>query len=622
MGCLMTQGLRRLIFRWFVAFASIFQWSLGAFAATHALIIGIGQYPADSGVSNLLGTARDIERATDMAKAMGATNESVTVLKDRQASKSAILSELDRLQKSVKDGDRVFIYISSHGTRYDSGNGQCREGILPFVSKGYTVNDVLHQEDLQQRAIQISKVAEKVILMADTCHSGGVVASGSSSTGTRALSSVIDEIRPKTAVVVGQRCDFQENSLASPRSLLTQIDKLGSHQENFVQIAAAGPREASWDTADGGLSTRAIAACLLGDAIDLNRSGGVTLDEVRACAQAKHNQDMMPFASQGRRPSTIQITGARNLIATAVPTRPNSQTDAAGASRPQAALTTPAPTPAAPPAAQTQTPAPVALAPSISTPPISTPPASTPPVSTPPVSTPPTSVTRPNAPIAEAPRPQEPKPPAPTQDTQRPAQNISSTTKPGTGTLPPVAQIPPVAATSEPAVRPPALSAEEASLGLLEEILSNRNPRIRVEVEAPSRLRINRDEFQFSIKSSVDGYLYVLMLGSDRESFYMVFPNGRDGNNRISKDRVYAFPRLNWSLTAGGPPGTNRVMFVVTENARLSDVFEARRGGGDIAFYASSDLNRAKIMNHFLSDPANGGTRQYGAALRSVTETQ
>ena len=61
-------------------------------------------------------------------------------------------------------------------------------------------------------------------------------------------------------------------------------------------------------------------------------------------------------------------------------------------------------------------------------------------------------------------------------------------------------------------------------------------------------MRIGRDQLQLSVTSSHAGHVYLLMLGSDRKSFYLLFPNGLDGDNRIQAGKPLALPRPDWAL--------------------------------------------------------------------------
>ena len=97
------------------------------------------------------------------------------------------------------------------------------------------------------------------------------------------------------------------------RGFFDKSTRLGALQENLVFITAARPDEVSYDEGanKGGVATQAIRDCLLGGAKDLNASGGVSLEEVRACSQELVNAKLTgPVAL----PHHITIRGNRNLI--------------------------------------------------------------------------------------------------------------------------------------------------------------------------------------------------------------------------------------------------------------------------------------------------------------------
>jgi hypothetical protein len=89
---------------------------------------------------------------------------------------------------------------------------------------------------------------------------------------------------------------------------------------------------------------------------------------------------------------------------------------------------------------------------------------------------------------------------------------------------------------------------------------------VQVQVKQ-ARVRINRDKLRFSVTSSHSGYVYAFMRGTADE-LTLMFPNGVDGNNRISAGKRLDLPRPSWELTAGGPPGTDRFVLMVSEAPR------------------------------------------------------
>ena len=63
---------------------------------------------------------------------------------------------------------------------------------------------------------------------------------------------------------------------------------------------------------------------------------------------------------------------------------------------------------------------------------------------------------------------------------------------------------------------------------------------------------------------SEPGYLYVYLAGTDQSHLYLLFPNALDKNNRIEANKLIELPRKGWHITAGGPPGVDHVVTVVS----------------------------------------------------------
>jgi hypothetical protein len=676
-------------------------WSQAA-EGRYALIIGIGQYSPDSGASVLPGIPKDMENVRKIARAMEIEERNIVELRDAQATRKNIVQALEKLRQQVQNGDQVLIYFSGHGTRL-SAAGRCSEGLITYTPGAYTVADLLSEEDLARYTQPISQKADKLITLFDSCFSGGVLAAR-----TRSLAQDLG-IRPRFSPAASE-CSVPVND-RNTRSFAPVMTRLGAAQENFVQIAAANYNEVSWDFPTiGGLATHSLTQCLLGDASDLNRSGAVSLDEVRQCAQAKVDAAMKPFASTGRAPSTIQVRGARNLIV--VPTQPQAALappPPPAPPRPAAATgspsTAPKPTPM-PAVAQTtvpaaQAPAPVQMAqapmpaPAIQTPapaPLAQIPAPMVPPSAPPsapptaqlpapvqvaqataVVAPPAAVVAPPAAV-EAP-PVSPSPAVPTVIRPAPAQapapvaapapstvaageyRAESTTQPITSPTPPptlpavVAAAHAVAATGAAAaaadapsaatpapliaqaiVRPmpsalpePEKPAEQllASAATLQDIYAMRNGRLKLEVSAPEQLTIDKDPLQFSVRSNTAGYLYAVMLGSDGRSFYLLFPNKLDGDNRIKANTTYRFPRPGWAVKAGGPEGVNHLLFVVSQSPRDPRVFvptDSGDGGGPFTFAVTDLIARQRLVDFFIGRGVQGRNRLMAAQLLTIKE--
>jgi len=83
-----------------------------------------------------------------------------------------------------------------------------------------------------------------------------------------------------------------------------------------------------------------------------------------------------------------------------------------------------------------------------------------------------------------------------------------------------------------------------------------------------ARIVIGKDKLHFRLRSAKAGHLYLLMVGSDRSHFFALFPNALDGDNRIEANQELALPRPGWALVAGGPPGVNTLLAIVSEHPR------------------------------------------------------
>jgi hypothetical protein len=102
----------------------------------------------------------------------------------------------------------------------------------------------------------------------------------------------------------------------------------------------------------------------------------------------------------------------------------------------------------------------------------------------------------------------------------------------------------------------------------LNDIYSQRDDRwdVQASVSQPT-LKIGTN-LAVSVRSQRDGYIYVFYQGTQPGSFYLLFPNQLDSNNAIAANQEITLPRRDWSVTALGPRGTDRLMVMVTETAR------------------------------------------------------
>ena len=104
---------------------------------------------------------------------------------------------------------------------------------------------------------------------------------------------------------------------------------------------------------------------------------------------------------------------------------------------------------------------------------------------------------------------------------------------------------------------------------VVKEIYQQRDAKWTVRaVSGSNRVRIGDLMPAWSITSDRDGFVYVVMVGSDRQSLYLLFPNDLDRSNRITAQTAMTIPRQQWDLRAGGPAGDDEILVIVTDGPR------------------------------------------------------
>ena len=534
-------------------------------ASRSALIVGVGTYSVPE-IPALPGVAVDMASARAIANAMGIADQRITVLRDAQATKQGVLDALEQLAASTTEGGRVFIYFSGHGTRwYEPTIAGCKEGLLSFDYKTIT------NEEIAQRTRRISEVADKVVVLFDACHSDGVSGSRARNPAvTRSIAS--GAVTAKFFLKGGADADAcAKPSNVKTRGLLAESTRLGALSENFVQITSSRADEVSFDSDKGGLATQAVRDCLLGKAVDRDGSGAVAIHDVEHCAQQIVEDKLKPFPDL--KPHHITVTGNRNIV-------------------PVAVLRPPAPTSVAvAPSANTAAPA------SLATP-------------TPSPTVPAVLPTVPAAPPAV---------PAASPVTPAVVTAVVATPTPTPAAQPVAAPTPPPVA---PAIVPP-VQPVLASLATLRVIEQQSNPRRKVEVVlSRNSLKIGKDPLALTVKSSHDGYVHLVLLGSDRKSFYLLFPNGLDSDNRIWANQRLSLPRPDWKLVAQGPAGTDQLLVLVSDTPRDLKALTASLPDASAPFtYSLNDLpGRAALIDFFAGRGVTGGSESFGAKLLPIQE--
>jgi hypothetical protein len=179
-----------------------------------------------------------------------------------------------------------------------------------------------------------------------------------------------------------------------------------------------------------------------------------------------------------------------------------------------------------------------------------------------------------------------------------------------------------------PSTSPTKLPAPEqalASLATLKDIEQQRNPKRLVEVQVSKpTLKIGKDSLDLSIKSSHDGYLYLILLGSDSKSFYVLYPNGLDKNNQVKAGQTVRIPRPDWEVKAAGPVGTNNLLVMVSDSPRkLNTLTMSEPTAAEPFTYALNDIGgRSALIRFLTSSGTDAKSESFGAKLVAVKEVK
>ncbi len=174
----------------------------GVAAETHALVVGIDKY---RNVRPLRGAVAD---ALDISAALTRRGVAVRPLLDGQATRAAVLGELDRIVARARRGDLVIIAFAGHGAREQWGQqrppgvaaGAPREVFLlgdvnlPNAGGridgryGGSASERIASGEIALRLSSLERNGVRTVFVADTCHAGGLTRAPLIETGAEAVS--------------------------------------------------------------------------------------------------------------------------------------------------------------------------------------------------------------------------------------------------------------------------------------------------------------------------------------------------------------------------------------------------------------------------------------------------
>ncbi len=177
---------------------------LNSKAESYALLIGISEYPEDSGWSSL-SSYNDLIHIEETLKLNGFRTVRIKKIEDELATHDAILDHFQRLIDSVKEGDVVYVHFSGHGQQVlDDDSDEIDgldEAIVPYDSpkdfkrKVYEGEKLIRDDVLQGFSLTLRRKlgrSGQLIIVLDSCNSG---------TGVRGQQDVLTRVRGTSKIM-------------------------------------------------------------------------------------------------------------------------------------------------------------------------------------------------------------------------------------------------------------------------------------------------------------------------------------------------------------------------------------------------------------------------------------
>ncbi|MDI9245960.1 caspase family protein [Marinobacter sp. CHS3-4] len=272
-----------------------------AAAKNHALLIGVGDYPAQP----LEGPKYDVAALkTVLMDKWNFAESEVQVLLDEEASKNRILSSIDALYARTEPGDNVFIYFSGHGTSAQDYEIRAplpttSGAFIPYDIAGVTSRQelveklVVGRDDLRPRFEQFDSNGRHLFVAIDACYSGNTVrgAFRKEPLPTRHLS--LNQLVPRS---FGADLDTSEETTWEDEG----GDEVVYPYKNVFYLGASGEHEKAqdipermieeYDTFDnnphGAFTDTLLRFMSSPEAADVNKDGSVNYAELRQSLQS------------------------------------------------------------------------------------------------------------------------------------------------------------------------------------------------------------------------------------------------------------------------------------------------------------------------------------------------
>lgn len=268
--------------------------AMPASAKNMALLVGISKF--NNPDLNLEGPVNDVLALRDsLVTRWGFKAEHVVTLTDRQATRAAVLTELERLEQRSESGDEILIYFSTHGTsmldsraRAISKTPSCSGALAMFDTamtlEGAEQTLLQGRRDLKPVLQKLDAGGRRVWVISDSCFSGQLVRGSGSTAKLQSrylpLPGFGNEImQNQQAAALGNYASCDEYPYRS--TVFLSASSEGEQAMDIKQAAIASSPTITLDGKPHGAMTDTLLRVLNGEfPADYDRDGALNLIEV------------------------------------------------------------------------------------------------------------------------------------------------------------------------------------------------------------------------------------------------------------------------------------------------------------------------------------------------------
>jgi len=141
-----------------------------------ALLIGINAYAKKP----LDGCIADAElMAAVLQERFGFGRDDITLLRDRGASRAAVLAAIDALIGATEAGDAALIFYAGHGSYAECDDGTEASGYDSTLNLCEDPREDIYDDEIERRLAALAAKTPHTIVIFDCCHSGTLTRDGS-----------------------------------------------------------------------------------------------------------------------------------------------------------------------------------------------------------------------------------------------------------------------------------------------------------------------------------------------------------------------------------------------------------------------------------------------------------